>query len=55
MPAFNNTRFFSSHDKKHKIIIFSHGLGANMNGYSSICSWFASHGYIVVSVQHDHD
>jgi hypothetical protein len=26
-----------------------------MNGYSSICSWFASHGYIVVSVQHDHD
>lgn len=26
-----------------------------MNGYSSICAWFASHGYIVVSVQHDHD
>ena len=26
-----------------------------MNAYSSICSWFASHGYIVVSVQHNHD
>jgi hypothetical protein len=26
-----------------------------MNAYSSICSWFASHGYIVVSVQHSHD
>jgi len=26
-----------------------------MNAYSSICSWYASHGYIVVSVQHSHD
>ena len=26
-----------------------------MNAYTSICAWFASKGYIVVSVQHDHD
>ena len=26
-----------------------------MNAYSSICAWFASHGFIVVSVQHIHD
>ena len=26
-----------------------------MNAYSSVCGWFASHGYIVVSVQHSHD
>lgn len=26
-----------------------------MNAYSSVCGWFASHGFIVVSVQHSHD
>jgi hypothetical protein len=26
-----------------------------MNAYSSVCGWFASYGYIVVSVQHNHD
>jgi predicted dienelactone hydrolase len=37
------------------VIIFSHGLGSNMNNYSAICGWWASHGYIVVSIQHNHD
>ena len=39
----------------YKVVVFSHGLGANMNAYSSICGWFASHGYVVVSVQHKND
>ncbi len=35
--------------------MFSHGLGANLNAYSCVTAWFASHGYIAVSVQHPHD
>lgn len=42
-------------DEKWNVIIFSHGLGSNLNNYSSMCGWFASHGYIVVSIQHNHD
>ena len=41
--------------KKYKIVLFSHGLGANFNAYSCLTGWFASHGYIVVSIQHSHD
>jgi predicted dienelactone hydrolase len=55
MPAFEKVKLFFSDNRKFKLILFSHGLGANLNAYSSICSWFASHGYIVVSVQHSHD
>ena len=53
MPAFLLTRLHPQ--PKYKLIIFSHGLGANMNVYSCITAWFASHGYIVVSVQHNQD
>jgi len=58
MPCFANTKLFvetENRKKEFKVVVFSHGLGANMNAYSSICGWFASHGYIVVSVQHSHD
>ena len=37
------------------MIVFSHGLGSNLNNYSSLCGWWASHGYIVVSIQHNKD
>lgn len=37
------------------MIVFSHGLGSNLNNYSSLCGWWASHGYIVVSIQHNQD
>jgi predicted dienelactone hydrolase len=42
-------------DEKWNVIIFSHGLGSNLNNYSAMCGWFATHGYIVVSIQHNHD
>ena len=34
------------------VIIFSHGLGGMRTTYSGICCDLASHGYIVVSVEH---
>ena len=42
-------------NEKWNVVIFSHGLGSNLNNYSSLCGWLASHGYIVVSIQHNHD
>lgn len=48
-PSFENT------DKKLIPIIFSHGLGAHCNAYSTICNTLASHGYIVFSVDHSDD
>ena len=35
--------------------MFSHGMGSNMTNYSCFCAWWASHGYIVVTPQHDKD
>ena len=45
------------HDSNEKwtVIVFSHGLGSNLNNYSALCGWWASHGYIVVCIQHDQD
>lgn len=42
-------------NKEYKLIIFSHGLGSNMNHYSALCGWWATHGYIVICVQHYRD
>ena len=42
-------------DKPPKVlipIIFSHGLTCNRTTYSGICRDFASHGYIVFSIDH---
>lgn len=58
MPVLGNATLYtndSDPNEKWKVIIFSHGLGSNMTNYSSICGWWASHGYIVVSIQHDND
>ena len=46
---------FENNDKKLIPIIFSHGLGAHCNAYSTICNTLASHGYIVFSVDHSDD
>ena len=40
---------------RNKVIVFSHGMGANMNCYSSICGCLASKGYTIVSVNHVKD
>jgi len=61
MPAFLNTKIHlnsskdSTDENNFKVLIFSHGLGTHMNAYSSICGWFASHNFIVISVQHNQD
>ena len=58
MPVLGNASLYtndSDGDEKWKVVVFSHGLGSNMTNFSAICGWWASHGYIVVSIQHNHD
>ena len=58
MPVLGDASFYTNdHDKEEKwtVVIFSHGLGSNLTNYSALCGWWASHGYIVVSIQHHHD
>lgn len=37
---------------KFPLILFSHGLGGTRTAYSSVCGEFASHGFIVVALEH---
>ncbi|KAL7635046.1 UNVERIFIED_CONTAM: hypothetical protein RMT77_014031 [Armadillidium vulgare] len=39
-------------DGSFPLVIFSHGLAANRNVYSSICNDVASHGFIVAALEH---
>lgn len=57
MPVLGDASLYvnDSKDESWNVVIFSHGLGSNMNNFSAICGWWASHGYIVVSIQHSHD
>lgn len=58
MPVFGDASLYINDyqkDEKWKVIMFSHGLGSNMTNFSALCGWWASHGYIVVSVQHHND
>ena len=34
-------------------VIFSHGLGGNCDNYSQLCGDIASHGYIVIAMEHE--
>lgn len=54
MPVYSQTPL-KLKDSQATVVIFSHGLGSNMNGHSSMCSWWASNGYIVISLQHFSD
>ncbi len=40
---------------KNKVIVFSHGLGGNMNCYSCILGNLASQGYTVFAINHVKD
>ena len=53
MPAINDANIFV--EGAMGLVIFSHGLSLTMNAHSSYCSWLASQGYIVVSIQHSND
>lgn len=34
------------------VVVFSHGLGANRSIYSTVCTEVASHGFVVLAVEH---
>lgn len=57
LPAGGSAPYAADQDNENagKVIVFSHGLGAHLNAYSAFCSNWASHGYIVVSVNHERD
>ena len=38
-------------EPKHPVVIFLHGLGGNCEIYSAVCSFIASHGYVVVALE----
>ncbi|KAK1991006.1 platelet-activating factor acetylhydrolase [Colletotrichum falcatum] len=50
--AARNEESSRSTKPKFPVIIFSHGLGGSRMSYSSICGELASHGFIVVAVEH---
>jgi len=45
-------------DERRKVVVISHGYNANLPGtylrFSSLAEYLAMHGYVVVSIQHEH-
>lgn len=58
LASIKKTRFYkdaeilNNQNKRYPVIVFSHGLGGNRLIYSSICSDLASHGFVVVAIEH---
>ncbi|KAI8647007.1 platelet-activating factor acetylhydrolase [Parasitella parasitica] len=58
LASIKKTRFYKDaeilDDQKRPfpVVVFSHGLGGNRLIYSSICSDLASHGFVVVAIEH---
>lgn len=40
---------------QHSLVIFNHGNNVRMNDYALICEDLASHGYVVITIQHQLD
>jgi platelet-activating factor acetylhydrolase len=40
-------------NKKFPLVVFSHGLGGSMEMYTQLCQQIASHGYLVVAMEHE--
>jgi len=55
MPVIGNGKLMMNNGKKYNVMIFSHGLGSNSNNYSSLCGYWASQGFIIISIQHNND
>ena len=41
--------------EKYPLVVFSHGLGCTRSSYSRICYEIASHGFMVVAVEHRYE
>ncbi|GAN05816.1 platelet-activating factor acetylhydrolase-like [Mucor ambiguus] len=58
LASIKKTRFYMDADilddqqEPFPVIVFSHGLGGNRLIYSSICADLASHGFVVVAIEH---
>jgi len=52
IPAAQNARI-SNFEDKYSIILFSHGFNSSSAFYTELCCELASHGYIVVALEHD--
>lgn len=56
IPAYKDLSLsFNAEQPEFPVILFSHGLSSNLTSHSSYFCWLASHGYIVVSMQHNND
>ncbi|CEP12539.1 hypothetical protein [Parasitella parasitica] len=58
LASAKKTRFYKDAEildgqkRPFPVVVFSHGLGGNRLIYSSICSDLASHGFVVVAIEH---
>ena len=52
IPAVHGLKPLTKLDQNKHFVVFSHGMGAMRTTNSSICTQFASFGYIVLSVEH---
>jgi platelet-activating factor acetylhydrolase len=49
----NNNNNNNDTPTKYPIVLFSHGLGGSMEMYTQLCQQIASHGYIVIAMEHE--
>lgn len=57
IPVEGNSKYQDDiqNSNKNRLIVFSHGLGAHLNAYTSFCGNWASHGYTVITINHVQD